>query len=60
MNDTYWLLLLNCFANMGNYDINTKILDDRKKHSIENILESILAELTKLNERLENGDKLSR
>ena len=56
MRDTYWLLLLNCFANMGNWGINSEILDEKKKHNVEHLLEDILTELVTLNERLKDGD----
>lgn len=60
MNDTYLLMLLNCLASWGNYGANDEMLKDKKKHNVERLLESILEELVTLNERLKDGDKLSR
>lgn len=60
MNDTYYLILLSCLAGMGNFGVNAEMLDEKKKHNIENLLIDILKELRILNERLENGNELSR
>ena len=60
MIDTDLLILLNCMASWGNFDTNSKILKDKMNYNVERLLESILEELVTLNERLKDGDKLSR
>lgn len=60
MFDTDMLILLNCLASWGNFNANSEILKDKKHYNVERLLESILEELVTLNERLSDGDKLSR
>ena len=51
-------IILNCFGTLTNMMINSEILELSKKHYQDEkiIMESILAELKKLNERLNNGN----
>lgn len=60
MFDTDLLILLNCIASWGNFNTNNEMLKDKKHYNIERLLEGILGELKTLNERLENGNELSR
>lgn len=60
MIDTDLLILLNCLANWGNFKANSELLKDKKSYNIERLLESILEELVTLNERLKDGNELSR
>lgn len=58
-NSVYWLILLNFLTGVGNFGVNSEILDEKKKHNIEHLLEDILTELVTMNERLKDGSKLS-
>lgn len=60
MIDTDLLILLNCLASRGNFNANSELLKDKKSYNIERLLESILEELVTLNERLKDGNELSR
>lgn len=60
MIDTDLLILLNCLASWGNFNANSELLKDKKSYNVERLLESILEELVTLNERLKDGNELSR
>ena len=60
MIDTDLLILLNCLASWGNFNTNSELLKDKKSYNVERLLESILEELVTLNERLNDGNELSR
>lgn len=60
MIDTDLLILLNCLASWGNFNANSELLKDKKSYNVERLLESILEELVTLNERLNDGNELSR